>query len=81
MLLKGVCSMKIECNDLITLDNGTDYLIVNKIMNSSHEYYYMINKDDVSDFKFCYLDDDEIVEILDENNINDLMVLFGINNS
>ena len=71
--------MVIERNDLVTFDDDQAYLVVSKMMNGFLEYYYLINKDNVSDYKFCYLDGDDMVEVLNEKSIADLTILFGLN--
>lgn len=70
--------MIIEPKDVLTLDDDKEYVVIDKLLNGFLEYYYLVNKDNVSDYKFCYLDGEDMVEVLSENSKADLIVLFGV---
>ena len=73
--------MIIEPKDVLTLDDDKEYVVIDKLLNGFLEYYYLVNKDNVSDYKFCYLDGEDMVEVLSENSKADLVVLFGVHAS
>lgn len=70
--------MSIEEKSIITLEDDKRYVISKKVNNKGRDYYFAINIADSSDFKFFYIEGDELVEIFDEQNIADLIVLFKI---
>ena len=71
--------MNIKEKSIITLDDDKKYVVIKQIENKNVKYYFALNVDDSSDFVIFYVDGDEIVEIQDEENVEDLIVLFNIN--
>lgn len=66
----------INIKDTLVLDDDNEYVVVSKTNYNDKSYYYIINNKDNSDFKFCYQDNDELVEIEDDNLIKELIPLF-----
>ena len=71
--------MTINKNDLLTLDDGNEYLVVSKALYQNKEYYYIININDNSCIKFCYLDNGQLVELNDGNLAKKIIPLFKKN--
>lgn len=66
----------INTKDTLVLDDDNEYVVVSKANYNDKTYYYIINSNDNSDFKFCYQDNDELVEIEDYKLIKELIPLF-----
>ena len=66
----------INIKDTLVLDDDNEYVVVSKTNYNDKSYYYIINNKDNSDFKFCYQDNDELVEIEDDKLIKELIPLF-----
>lgn len=68
--------MDLNVNDLITLDDNNEYVIVAKNKYESKMYFYIVDIKDNSNLKFCYLDNDELVEVNDSELIKKLLSIF-----
>ena len=68
--------MNIDISDLITLSDKNEYVVVNKVNFNNKVYYYIADINNQSNLKFCYIDDDELVEIKDKQLIMKLIPLF-----
>ena len=66
----------INIKDTLILDNDNEYVVVCKTNFKNKIYYYILNNDDNSDFKFCYQENDDLVEIEDYKLIKELIPLF-----
>lgn len=66
----------INIKDTLVLDDEDEYVVVSKANYNDKIYYYIINNNDNSDFKFCYQENDELVEIEDDKLIKELIPLF-----
>lgn len=71
--------MLIEKNDLITLSDKNEYVVVSMLVFNSIKFYYIADINNESNLKFCYLENDELVEIKDSNLIMQLLPLFKEN--
>ena len=71
--------MKIKERSIITLDDDKKYVIVKKITNKQTDYFFALNINDNTDYKFLYIKDNELIQINDKKNISDLILLFKIN--
>lgn len=69
----------LDVNDLITLDDNNEYVVVSKCNFENKIYFYIVCINDNSNLKFCYLDNYEIVELSDKELIKKLLPLFKIN--
>lgn len=68
--------MIINIKDTLTLDDKNEYVVVSKANYENKTYYYLIDKNNYSNVKFCYGDNDELVEINDKLLITKLLPLF-----
>lgn len=66
----------INIKDTLVLDDDNEYVVVSKANYNDKTYYYIINNTDNSDFKFCYQENDELVEIENDKLIKVLIPLF-----
>ena len=68
--------MTINIKDTLTLDDNNEYAVVSKISVDDKNYFYLIDKNDNSNVKFCYQDNDELVELNDKELVTRLLPLF-----
>ena len=68
--------MIINIKDTLTLDDNNEYVVVSKINSYDKNYFYLIDKNDNSNVKFCYQDNDELVELNDKELVTRLLPLF-----
>ena len=68
--------MIINMKDTLTLDDNNEYVVVSKINDDDKNYFYLIDKNDNSNVKFCYQDNDELVELNDKELVTRLLPLF-----
>lgn len=66
----------IQIRDILTLSDDHEYVVVGKTDEADREYYYLIDKNNVENIKFCYLEKDELVEIEDSELIKSLLPIF-----
>ena len=66
----------INIKDSLVLDDDNEYVVVSKVKYETKEYYYILDKYNSSNYKFCYLDNGELVEIEEEKLIKELLPLF-----
>ncbi len=62
--------------DTLTLDDNNEYVVISKINYESNNYYYLLDKNNEENFKFCYEDNEELVEIDDKELVTKLLPLF-----
>lgn len=68
--------MIINIKDTLTLDDNNEYIVVSKINYNNKNYYYLLDKYNNENVKFCYEDNEELVEIEDKELITKLLPLF-----
>ena len=68
--------MIINIKDTLTWDDNNEYVVVSKISVDDKNYFYLIDKNDNSNVKFCYQDNDELVELNDKELVTRLLPLF-----
>ena len=68
--------MIINIKDTLTLDDNNEYVVVSKVNSEDKNYFYLIDKNDNSNVKFCYQDNDELVELNDKELVTRLLPLF-----
>ena len=68
--------MIINIKDTLTLDDNNEYVVISKIYYDNKNYYYLLDKKNNENFKFCYEDNDELVEIDDKELNTKLLPLF-----
>lgn len=69
--------MIINIKDTLTLDDNNEYVVVSKINYDSKNYYYLLDKNNNGNSKFCYEDNDELVEINNKELTIKLLPLFA----
>ena len=65
----------IDVRDIITLKDNK-YMVISKVELEGKLYFYIANVEKNEDFKFCYLEDDYLVEINDSNLVQKLIPMF-----
>ena len=68
--------MIINIKDTLTLDDNNEYVVVSKVNADNRNYFYLIDKNDNANVKFCYQDNDELVELNDKELVTRLLPLF-----
>lgn len=68
--------MTINIKDTLTLDDNNEYVVISKINYESKIYYYLLDKNNKENFKFCYEDKEELVEVDDKELATKLIPLF-----
>ena len=58
--------MSIDIKDVLTLNDGNKYIVVSKTNYNDKTYYLIIDINNNTNIKFCYLDNDELVESEDK---------------
>ena len=72
--------MKVEVNNIVTLDNDADYLVTNKLDYENNTYFAMCNLNDDKDLKIVRQEGNELVEFFDFELLTKLVCLFDIQN-
>lgn len=68
--------MNINIKDILTLDDDNEYVVISKLSYEEKNYYYLIDKNNVTNVLFCVEDKDELVELIDKELISKLLPLF-----
>ena len=66
----------IDIRDILTLDDNNEYVVVSKILYEDRIYYYLVDKKDNANLKFCYEKGDNLVELNDKVLVTKLLPLF-----
>ena len=72
--------MKVEVNNIVTLDNDADYLVTNKLDYENNTYFAMCNLNDDKDLKIVRQEGNELVEFFDFDLLTKLVCLFDSQN-
>lgn len=72
--------MKVEVDNVITLDNDADYLVVNKLNYENNTYFEICNLNDNKDLKIVRQEENELVEFFDFELLDKLLYLFNEQN-
>ena len=72
--------MKVEVNNIVTLDNDADYLVTNKFDYENNTYFAMCNLNDDKDLKIVRQEGNELVEFFDFELLTKLVCLFDSQN-
>ncbi len=68
--------MTIEIKDTLTLDDNNEYVVISKVNYENKNYYYLLDKNNEENVKFCYEDNEDLVEIDDKELTTKLLPLF-----
>lgn len=74
--------MNIDIKDIITLDDNNEYIVVSKINYQNNTYYYLVDKNNNTNLKFCIENKNtgnSIIELEDKLLIQTLIHLFAEN--
>ena len=66
----------IDIKDILTLDDINDYVVVSKINYENKTYYYLVDINNNDNLKFCYEDNNELVEVEDKELTTKLLPMF-----
>ena len=72
--------MKVEVDNVITLDNDADYLVVNKLNYENNTYFEICNLNDNKDLKIVKQEGNELVEFFNFELLDKLLYLFNEQN-
>lgn len=72
--------MKVEVNNIVTLDNDADYLVTNKLDYENNTYFAICNLNDDKDLKIVRQEGNELVEFFDFKLLTKLVCLFDSQN-
>ncbi|MDD3341755.1 MAG: hypothetical protein PHN72_06180 [Bacilli bacterium] len=61
---------------VIELLDHSQYLILSKIKIEDKVYVLLMNKNDISDVRVCFVQGDDITEMEDKNQIENLLLRF-----
>ena len=70
--------MKIENNDVLTLEDNKEYVVVSNIIYENKKYYYLMELNNLQNVLFCYEDNGDLVEVNDEKLLEKLLVKFYV---
>lgn len=68
--------MNIDIKDTLMLDDKNEYVVVSKIKVKDKYYYYLVDIKNNENLKFCYQNDEELVELNDKELTTKLLPLF-----
>ena len=68
--------MNIDIKDTLILDDKNEYVVVSKIKVKDKYYYYLVDIKNNENLKFCYQNDEELVELNDKELTTKLLPLF-----
>ena len=66
----------IDIRDILILDDNNEYVVVSKITYEDKIYYYLVDKNNNGNLKFCYEKGDNLVELNDKVLVTKLLPLF-----
>ncbi len=69
----------IEERDIIKLDDGKTYAVMSSVMNNNKKYYYLMDVNNRSNVKFCYEEDNALIEENRTDVLKKLVSLFASN--
>ena len=68
--------MIIEKQDILTLEDNKEYVVVSKALYENTNYFYIVDLDNVENFKFVKIENDDLLEIKDKDLATKLIPLF-----
>ena len=68
--------MSIDIKDILTLDDDNKYVVVSKVYFEGKDFLYLVDVNNNANLKFCYVDNDELVESNDKELNTKLLPLF-----
>ena len=68
--------MTIEKKDILTLEDNKEYVVVSKVLYENTNYFYIVDIDNIENFKFVKIENDDLLEIKDKDLATKLIPLF-----
>lgn len=68
--------MNINIRDVLTLSDDKEYVVISKVYYNRKDYLYLVDINDNSNLKFCYLENDELIESNNKEINTELLPLF-----
>ncbi len=68
--------MNISIMDVLTLEDKNEYVVVSKVLYEDKNYMFLVDINNNKNIKFCYQDNDEVVESDDKDLNSRLLPLF-----
>ena len=68
--------MNISIMDVLTLEDKNEYVVVSKVLYEDKNYMFLVDINNNKNVKFCYQDNDEVVESDDKDLNSRLLPLF-----
>ena len=68
--------MTINIKDTLFLDDNNEYVVISKTNYEGKNYFYLLDKNNNENFKFCYEDKEELVELKNKELTTKLLPLF-----
>lgn len=68
--------MNIDIKDTLLLDDNNEYVVVSKIKYENKDYYYLVDINNNGNVKFCYQNNEELVEFDNKELTAKLLPLF-----
>ena len=68
--------MIIDIKDTLFLDDENQYIVISKISYENKIYYYLLDKNNSKNIKFCYEENNELIETDNKELIIKLLPLF-----
>ena len=68
--------MIINIKDTLFLEDNNEYVVVSKIDYKNKKYYCLIDINNSENLKFCYQENDELVELNDKELNTELLPFF-----
>ena len=62
--------------DVLTLEDKNEYVVVSKVLYEDKNYMFLVDINNNKNIKFCYQDNDEVVESEDKDLNSRLLPLF-----
>ena len=68
--------MEFQKQDLLTLDDNKEYVVVSKVEYQNEFYYYIVDIDNCENLKFVKKNGNELLEINNKELLTNLIPLF-----
>ena len=68
--------MNINVKDIVTLNDHNKYVVVSKTEVANKTYFYLIDMVNYENVLICYLEDNKLKEVGDEQLIKQLLKIF-----
>ncbi|MBR3162334.1 MAG: hypothetical protein IKF19_06365 [Bacilli bacterium] len=68
--------MKIDIKDILALNDNNEYVVTSIVNYDNKTYYYLVDIKNTSNIKFCYRENDELIEIENKKLITKLLPMF-----